>query len=174
MKTHSTTPSPKQARAAAQIAYLKGIQSLKICGGLTEADRRFLHSQRPSGIDAEGRIVLEFASAADVAAAGASPALNRIARQLRGDRLATGLDRKVAAPPRGNGKNGAHRSGPPKQKVLYLPTFLTSVTLPHSPSPLGAWPGPQRPPRTEAGRDLLPAAAVASATCGKGREAPSS
>ncbi len=95
MQTLSTKPSPKQARAAAQIAYVKGIQSLKTSGGLTEADRRFLYSQRPSGIDAEGRIVLEFASAADVVAAGSSPALNRIVHQLRGDQLATGLDRKV-------------------------------------------------------------------------------
>ena len=132
MKTHATTPSPKQARAAAQIAYVKGIDALRTSGGLTEADRRFLCSQRPTGIDEEGRIVLEFASAADVVAAGSSPALNRIARQLRGDHLAAGLDRKVALPRRGNGNGAPHRSGPPKQKVLYLPTFLTSVTLPHS------------------------------------------
>ena len=36
-----------------------------------------------------------------------SPKQARAAAQL-----ATGLDRKVAAPPRGNGKNAAHRSGP--------------------------------------------------------------
>ena len=65
MQTHSTTPSPKQARAAAQIAYLKGMESLKICGGLTEADRSFLYSQRPSGIDAEGRIRWAAASLLD-------------------------------------------------------------------------------------------------------------
>ena len=77
MQTHSTKPSPKQARVAAQIAYVKGIESLKTSGGLTDADRRFLYSQRPSSIDAEGRIVLEFASPADVIAAGSSPSAVR-------------------------------------------------------------------------------------------------
>ncbi len=132
MKTLSTKPLPQQARAAAQIAYLKGIDALSTTGELTEDDRRFLHAQRPSGVDAEGRIVLEFASPAAAAAARSSPALNRIARQLREGQLASGLDRRVAAPPRMHTNGTPHRSAPPKQKVLYLPAFLTSVTLPHS------------------------------------------
>ena len=44
MQTHSSKPSPKQARAAAQIAYVKGIDALRTNGGLTEADRKFLYS----------------------------------------------------------------------------------------------------------------------------------
>ena len=122
MQIHSTKPSPKQARAAAQIAYVKGIDALRTSGGLTEADRRFLYSQRPTGIDEEGRIVLEFASAADAAAAGSSPALNRIARKLRGDHLAAGLDRKVALPPRGNG-NGASTRAREQLRRLCLTSF---------------------------------------------------
>ena len=75
--------------------------------------------------------MLEFATPAEAAAAGSSPALNRIARQLREGQLAAGLERTVARQPPKK-KVGLHRSGPPKQKVLYLPAFLASVTLPHS------------------------------------------
>ena len=48
----------------AQLAFQKGIEALRTCGGLTEADRRFLYSQRRSGSDEEGRIVLDFAAPA--------------------------------------------------------------------------------------------------------------
>ena len=76
---------------------------LKGKGGLSESDSRFLRDQRPCGVDGEGRIVLEFASPAQVAEA-----------------------------PRKKRKAHTYRAGPPTQKVLYLPTFLASVTLPHS------------------------------------------
>ena len=130
MQTHFTTPSPREASAVAQLAFVKGIEALRKCGGLTEADRRFRYSQRPSGVDEEGRIVLDFASPA--AATSSSPALNRIARQLPKRGLASELDRRVAAPLRPQPNGTPRRSEPPKQKVLYLSAFLTSVTLPHS------------------------------------------
>ena len=130
MQTH-TGPFSKEARSAAQLAYSKGFDALKAHGYLTEADRRFLLSQRPRGVDGAGRIVLEFATPAEAAAAGSSPALNRIARQLREGQLAAGLERTVARQPPKK-KVGLHRSGPPQQKVLYLPAFLASSTLPHS------------------------------------------
>ena len=132
MQTHPTTSSRKGAKTLAQIAYVKGIDALKASGGLTETDQRFLFSQRPSGVDEEGRIVLDFATPAAAAAARSNPLLNRIARQLREGRLASGLDRRVAAPSRPQTNGTPRRSEPPKQKVLYLPAFLTAVTLPHS------------------------------------------
>ncbi len=130
MQSHTGAFS-KEARSAAQIAYVKGFEALRACGYLTEGDRLFLLSQRPCGVDGEGRIVLEFATPAEAAAAGSSPALNRIARQLREGQLAAGLDRRVVSQP-SKKKAAPSRSGPPKQKVLYLPGFLASVTLPHS------------------------------------------
>ena len=88
-----------------------------------------MYSQRPSGVDSEGRI--DLASPA-TAAISSGPALNRIARLLRKGGLASELDRRVAAPRRPQPNGTPRRSEPPKQKVLYLSAFLTSVTLPHS------------------------------------------
>ena len=36
---------------------MKGIEALKASGGLTETDQRFPYSQRPSGVEEEGRII---------------------------------------------------------------------------------------------------------------------
>ena len=130
MQAHNG-PFSKEARSVAQLAFIKGLAALQARGGLAEPDRRYLLSQRPCGVDGEGRIVLEFASDAEAVAAASSPALSRIARQLREGQLAAGLERKVARQPPKK-KVGLHRSGPPKQKVLYLPAFLASSTLPHS------------------------------------------
>lgn len=74
--------------------------------------------------------MLEFATVAAAAAAGTNPALSRLARQLRERSLAAGVDRQVA-PRAVKEQTPLHRSGAPKQKVLYLPTFLASCSLPH-------------------------------------------
>ena len=100
-------------------------------GGLSEADSHFLRAQRPCGVDGEGRIVLEFDSPGEADAAAGRAVLTRLARVLREQGLAAGMNRKVAETAPKTTKR-ALRTGPPKQKVLYLPTFLASVTLPHS------------------------------------------
>ena len=47
-------------------------------------------------------------------------------------RLAAGMERRVAEAPRKKRRARTYRKGPPTQRVLYLPTFLASVTLPRS------------------------------------------
>ena len=126
-----TNPFSKEARHAEQLAFTKGIAALQARGGLTEPDRRFLLSQRPRGLDEEGRIVLEFATPSAAVTAGTNPALSRLARQLREGQLAAGVDRQVALQPVKKG-GPLTRSGAPKQKVLYLPAFLASCSLPHT------------------------------------------
>ena len=77
-------------------------------GGLSKADSRFLRAQRPCGVDDEGRIVLEFASAA---AAGGRAALARLARELRAQGLAAGMVRRVYQAPRKKLVERAYRAG---------------------------------------------------------------
>ena len=132
MQHDSTAGFSKAARNAAQVAYVKGIGALECHGGLSEPDSHFLRAQRPCGVDGEGRIVLEFASPAEAAAAGGRAVLTRLARALRAQGLAAGMERKVAAPKQAGRTPFPHRAGPPTRKVLYLPAFLASVTLPHS------------------------------------------
>ena len=125
---HQSTPGfSRQARASAQIAYVKGIGALECNAGLSEADSRFLRAQRPCGVDGEGRIVLEFASPGEAAAAGGQAVLTRLAREFRAQGLAAGMERKVAVPKQAGRKPTPYRAGPPKQKVLYLPAFLASL-----------------------------------------------
>ena len=75
--------------------------------------------------------MLEFASPAADAEAAERAVLSRLARRLREERLAAGLAHRVATQP-STKRAVRRRSGPPKQKVLYLPAFLASVSLPHS------------------------------------------
>ena len=100
MQHQSTAGFSKEARNAAQIAYLKGMGALEGKGGLSEPDSRVVRDQRPCGVDGEGRIVLEFASPGEAAEAGGRAVLTRLARELRAQGLAAGMERRVAEAPR--------------------------------------------------------------------------
>ena len=128
MQHDSTAGFSKAARNAAQVAYVKGIGALECHGGLSEPDSRFLRAQRPCGVDGEGRIVLEFASPAEAAAAGGRAVLTRLARALRVQGLAADMERRVTAPKQAGRTPFLYRVGPTTHQVLYLPAFLASVT----------------------------------------------
>jgi len=107
----------------AQRAYLLAAQSLKDRGEIDDYGFHGLLCYRPLGIDAEGRVVLEYPSAEVAEAEAATPVFVRLARAISEGGLAKGLAHKVARPSR------AH---PPRRRILYMPEFLTSLTLPHS------------------------------------------
>ena len=75
---------------------------------------------------------MEYPTSAAIADAAGRAVLTRLSRMLCERRLAAGMDRKVAPQSRQKERGVPYRLGPLKQKVLYLPTFLASVTLPHS------------------------------------------
>ena len=128
MQTNTRPPSEKEARADAQGAYSRGISSLKAAGKLSTAEHEFLLALKVDSADEAGRIVLYLPSPA----VAGRPVLNRLAIHLRETGTAAGLARSVTAPQQRQERPASHRVGPPKQKVLYLPAFLASVSLPHS------------------------------------------
>ena len=127
---HQTGRFSKEARAAAQLAFTKALAALEENEPLAPDERRFLVEQRPCGIDEVGRIVLEYPSESAAREAGLRAALTRIGRVLSERRLAAGVERTTIQPPR-NRRKASGRSGPPISPILYLPTILASVTLPH-------------------------------------------
>ncbi len=129
-------PAPRVAqkdRAAAQGAYLNALDALRSEGALLSDDERFLGSLRPVAIDEADRIVLEFASQHALASASRRPALTKLARALRTSALAAGLAPRVTPPKPKNTSPQRLRSGPPlqNQKLLYIPAFFATMTLPH-------------------------------------------
>lgn len=133
MEDESAPRFSKEDRAAARATYLRALDALREDTDLALADERFLLSQSPSGIDDENRVVLEFVTSAALAAAAKSPALTKLARTLRSHGLAAGLKWKPLSPGLNNRPATANRLRPglPQQQLLFLPSFLVTVTLPH-------------------------------------------
>ncbi len=110
---------------------MKALAELEALRALSGDDQAVLTSQRPIGIDEAGRIVLEYATPAAAAEAGGRAAMMRLGRVLREQRLAAGTDRRVTTPEHPKRRVRRWRAGPPGQDVLYLPSFLVNVTMPH-------------------------------------------
>ncbi len=128
MQTYTSTPLAKKGRVAAYGAYMQGVSALLAAGKLSAAEHEFLLALPVHEVDEAGRIVLYLPSAADAS----RPVLNRLAIHLRETGISAGLGRSLTAPQQAGKRPSPHRVGRPKQKVLYLPGFLASVTLPHS------------------------------------------
>ena len=128
MQTHTTTLSARETRAAAHGAYVQGVSSLMAANKISPAEHEFLCALKADAVDEAGRIVLYLPSPA----VASRPVLNRLAIHLRETGIAAGLARSVTAPQQAGKRPSPHRIGPPKQKVLYLPAFLASCSLPHS------------------------------------------
>ena len=126
MQRKSDDPSGA-GRLEAQRVFLKGVAGLKAHGELADADYEFFLTQRPREIDAEGRVVLEHPSAAALAAVDGHALMVRLARLLCDQGYAKGLGHKVA---RTRGSTPR-----PRRRVLYLPSVLASLTLPHGKVP---------------------------------------
>ena len=124
---------PQKDRAAAQGAFLNALDALRSEGTLIADDERFLLSLRPVEIDEADRIVLEFPSEHAMASAYRRPVLTRLARAIRARALGAGLGPRVTPPKPKNASPQRRRSGPPlqKQKLLYIPAFFATMTLPH-------------------------------------------
>ena len=116
----------------AQKSFALSVDALRTSSLITDEDVIYLYRQKPAGVDGEGRIVLEYSTRDELAASRDSPALFKVARQLREDGRASGIDRLLLVPPRERALVRRMRSGPPAQGVLYLPAALACLTLPHS------------------------------------------
>lgn len=123
MQPNTPSGSKWTKKADAQIAYLRAAETLRGRGEIDDYDFRGLLCLEPLGIDAEDRVVLEYPTAEVAAAEAGSALFVRLARAISEGGLAKGLAHKVARPSR------AH---PPRRRILYMPEFLTSLTLPHS------------------------------------------
>lgn len=123
MQPNTPSGSKWTRKADAQLAYLRAAQTLKDRGAIDDYGFHGLLCYQPLGIDAEGRVVLEYPSAEVAAAEAASPSFVRLARVISEGGLAKGLAHKVAT---------SSRAHPPRRRILYMPEFLTSLTLPHS------------------------------------------
>lgn len=123
MQPNTPSGSKWTRKGDAQVAYLRAAQTLKDRGEIDDYGFHDLLCYQPLGIDAEGRVVLEYPSAEVAAAEAASARFVRLARALSEGGLAKGLAHKVAMP---------SRVHPQRRRILYMPEFLTSLTLPHS------------------------------------------
>lgn len=113
----------QRSRKAGQIAYLQAVSNLKHT--LSEQDLEYLYKQQPIGIDPKGRILIKQENSVAVPATGRSQALHLVSRELAKCDFATGLSLKYTE------AEVAHSSQ--FKKLLFLPRFLVTMTLPHKP-----------------------------------------
>lgn len=123
MQPNTPSGSKWTREGDAQRAYLMAAQALKDRGEIDDYGFHGLLCYQPLGIDAEGRVVLEYPSAEVAEAEAATPVFVRLARAISEGGLAKGLAHKVAMP------RLVHT---PRRRILYMPEFLASLTLPHS------------------------------------------
>ena len=114
-------PYDQRSRKTGQIAYLHAVSNLKHT--LSEQDLEYLHQQQPVGIDPKGRILIQQENSVTVATADRSKALHLVSRELAKGDWATGLSLNYTEAP------AAHSSR--FKKLLFLPRFLVTMTLPH-------------------------------------------
>ncbi|MDE0125855.1 MAG: replication protein RepA [Bryobacterales bacterium] len=129
METRVIIQFPPENRAAAQLRFMETMESLQHQGKISDEEWSLLaHHHRPVGIDEADRIVIRYDTRKQAAQAKSLPALVEVNRELR--RAGLGKLMVVARAPRVR-KTPRRRAGPPRQRVLYLPTRLVSTTLPH-------------------------------------------
>ena len=122
MQPNTPSGSKWTRKADAQNAYAKAAERLRDRGEIDDLDFHSLFCHQPLGIDAEGLVVLEYAAAEVADWQARSPIFVRLARAISEGGLAKGLAHKVATP---------RLTHSPRRRTLYMPEFLTSLTLPH-------------------------------------------
>ena len=115
-------PYDKRSQREGRIAYLQAVANLK--DTLSEQDLEYLSKQQPVGIDPKGRILIEQQNSVAVHAADRSKALHMVSQELTKQDFATGLSLHYAE----KKVNHSNRF----KKLLFLPRFLVTMTLPHS------------------------------------------
>ena len=115
-------PYDQRSQKTGQIAYLHAVSNLKHT--LSEQDLDYLYKTKPVGIDPKGRILIQQENSVTVATADRSKALHLVSRELAKGDWATGLSLKYTEAP------AAYSSR--FKKLLFLPRFLVTMTLPHS------------------------------------------
>ncbi|MDE0628479.1 MAG: replication protein RepA [Bryobacterales bacterium] len=129
METRVVIRFSDESRARAQYRFAEAMESLQGRGEISDEEASLLvRHHRPAGLTEADEIVIRYDTREQASQAKSLAALAKVGWELQN--LGTkGLKLLARAPC--VRKTPRHRAGPPKQRVLYLPTRLVSTTLPH-------------------------------------------